>query len=216
VYWKQLDISVPVDYGQSNDVEVFIGGYTDDAVWEANVLYVAGTIVNVGSYKYTCTTTHISGANFHATVETVTVNADGTTTTVSTGISSKTVWKFFIGNLRLKKQPYKVYNVNEHPESTEGDLQFDPEFAVDGVSKHIRLTTPLAFGTTVTVVKRTATAWDSTTNIMDATDNIGGFLKSTPGIWYVAIDKYENAVITNTFDSVDSTFDNDKKTFDQG
>ena len=215
-YWKQLDISVPVDYGQSDDVEVFIGGYTDDAIWEASVLYVAGTIVNVGSYKYTCTTTHISGITFHSAVETVTVNIDGTTTTVATGVNYKSVWKFFIGNIRLKKQPYKVYNVNEHPESTEGDVQFDPEFAVDGVSKHIRLTTPLAFGTTVTVVKRTATPWDSTTNIMDATDKIGGFLKSTPGIWYVAIDKYENAVITNTFDSVDSTFDNDKKTFDQG
>jgi len=215
-YWKQLNISVPVNYGQSNDIEVFIGGYTDDAIWEANVLYVVGTIVNVGSYKYTCTTTHISGTTFHSAVETVTVNADGTTTTVATGVDSKTVWKFFIGNIRLKKQPYKVYNVNEHPESTEGDLQFDPEFAVDGTSNHLRLTTPLKFGTTVTVVKRTATAWDSTTNVMDATDKIGGFLKSTPGIWYVAIDKYENAVITNTFDSVDSTFDNDKKTFDQG
>jgi hypothetical protein len=220
VYWKLLDISIPVGFGQSNDIEVFVGGYTDDAVWEAGVLYPVGTIVNIGSYKYTCTVSHISGTTFHGVVNTVTINADGSTTTVNTGVASNTVWKFFIGNIRLKKQPYYVYNGSiagsNYPTSPEGDIEFDPEFAVNGETNQLRLTTPVALGTIVTVIKRTATAWDSTTNIMDATDKIGGFLKATPGIWYVAIDKYENAVITNTFDSVDSTFDSDKKTFDQG
>jgi hypothetical protein len=125
-------------------------------------------------------------------------------------------WTFFVGNIRLKKQPYRVHNVDNAPESPEGDVQLDAEFAVDGSSNQLRLTHHLAFGTRVTVIKRTGTTWDSTTNVLDDDNKISRFLKAAPGIWYSNIGKYENkAGIPSSFDSTTGTFDSTSITFDQ-
>jgi len=121
-----------------------------------------------------------------------------------------------LGNIRLKKQPYKIHNVDNAPDSPEGDVQLDAEFAVDGFSNELRLTHQLTFGTRVTVVKRTGIAWDSTTNILDDDSKIARFLKAVPGVWYTNIGKYENkAGIPSSFDSSTGTFDSASITFDQ-
>ena len=90
----------------------------------------------------------------------------------------------FAAGVRLRKMPYKVHNVAIHSESPEGDEQFDAEFAVDGVSGAVRLTTPAPEGTRITVVKKTGQTWDSAINILHDTNSIANFLKATPGIWY--------------------------------
>ena len=155
--------SIPTGYGQSNDIEVFVGGYDTSAVWAPNTVYAVGIIVTQGSYTYKCTTAHTSGASF---------NADSTK------------WKFFIGNIRLKKHPYKVHNINQAPYSPEGDLQFDADFSVNGSLKQLRLTNNLAIGMQLTVIKRQGIAWDSTVNILNDDSNIAKFLKAVPGTWY--------------------------------
>jgi hypothetical protein len=180
-----------------HDIEVFVGGYNIGAEWAASVTYDVGMFVTLGSYTYKCTTAHTSSNLFH------------------TDIAN---WSFFIGNIRLKKDAYSVYNVNNHPDSTNGDVQFDAEFTVDGVSKQLTLATPLAFGTQVTVVKRTLTYWDSETNILNDNNKISGFLKAEPGVWYTEfnIPTQDNAPITSTFDNTNGTFDSNTITFDQG
>jgi hypothetical protein len=162
-YRSGFTSNIPTGYGQSDDIEVFIGGYNDGAIWAPNIVYPVGVIVNVGSYTYRCTAGHTSGSNF---------------------IDDVNKWEFFVGNIRLKKKPYKMHNVNNAPRSPAGDVQLDAEFAVDGLTNQLRLTHLLSTGTQVTVVKRTGTAWDSIVNIQNDTSKISEFLKSSPGIWY--------------------------------
>ena len=187
--------SIPAGYGQADDIEVFVGGYAS-LPWTENVSYKIDDIVEVGSYTYRCIVAHTSSALF---------------------IKDKSNWTFFVGNIRLKKKPYKVHNVTESPISPAGDVQLDAEFSVDGESKEIRLTNKLAFGTRVTVIKRTGTDWDSTTSILEDNSKISRFLKAAPGIWYSTIGKYENKSGTaSSFDRTDGTFDSPSITFDQG
>ena len=180
-----------------DSVEVFVGGYAS-AQWASNVNYKVDDIVEVGSYTFRCTVAHTSSATFK---------------------EDSTKWTFFVGNIRLKKVPYKVHNVNVHPESPEGDVSLDAEFVVDGQSTQLQLTNKLAFGTRVTVVKRTGTDWDGkvTPNVLDADNKIGRFLRSAPGVWYSTIGKYDSTVgSATTFDSENGTFDSTSITFDQG
>ena len=165
-YWSLFDFNIPVGYGQSNDIEVFVGGYDTTLVWASSVEYAVGTVVNVGSYTYRCITSHTSGAVFN---------------------NDSANWQFFIGNIRLKKKPYAVHNVNQAANSPEGDIQITADFAVDGESKELRLTNKLSFGTKVTVVKRNGVAWDNTTNILASDTKIARFLKGSPGVWYTNI-----------------------------
>jgi hypothetical protein len=194
-YATGFESSIPLGYGQSNDIEVFVGGYAS-VPWAPTASYVVDDIVEVGSYTYRCVTAHTSSAIF-------TTDSDK--------------WTFFIGNIRLKKHPYQVHDVNVHPESSEGNVQLDAEFAVDGVSKELRLTHKLAFGTRVTVVKRTLVPWDSTTNILEDDSKIARFLKAAPAVWYSNIGKYENKIGTPvSFDSTNGTYDSTSITYDQG
>jgi hypothetical protein len=163
VYWTTVNTQIPVGYSQSNDIEVFIGGHDTSTVWSPNTEYTAGTIVIVGSYTYKA-------------------NIDHTSSTAFTNDSD--VWTFFIGNIRLKKKPYKVHNVSLASTSPAGDVQLDADFAVDGVNPQIRLTNPPPVGTYITVVKRQGTDWDSTVSILEDNSNIALFLKTAPGIWY--------------------------------
>ena len=184
--------SIPESYGQTDEIEVFVGGYDISEQWNPNRLYVEDEIVIIGSYTYRCITSHTSSLAF---------NLD------------KNKWAFFIGNIRLKKKPYVVHNVNKHPESTEGDIQFDADFAVDGDSLQIRLTNKLSIGTRVTVIKRNGKTWDSTVSIQNDESKIGNFIRSVPGIWYVDYIKYDAEQITSldtthvTYDDIDEKFD---------
>jgi hypothetical protein len=167
-----------------NEIEVFVGGYNDGAVWESGAVYPLGSIVNVGVYTYRCLVSHSSGSTFYSPVTTVTINADGTTTATAINVLSSSVWQFFIGNRRLKKVGYSVFNINNAPASPEGDVNFKADFTVDGTTPQITLTNLLSFGTQVTVVKNTGTTWDNTTNILYDTGKISDFIRSAPGIWY--------------------------------
>ena len=129
--------TIPSNYGQSDEIEVFVGGY-NISPWTSETLYSIGTIVNVGISTHRCITTHTSTTDF----------------TKDLGN-----WAFFISNTRLKKHPYVAHNENIAPYSPAGDVNFDADFSVDGISKQIRLTNPLPIGTIVTVVKRTGAVW---------------------------------------------------------
>jgi hypothetical protein len=195
--------TIPTGYSQADDIEVFVGGYSS-LPWTAETDYAVDDIVEVGSYTYRCIELHTSSLNFFA---------------------DKSKWTFFVGNIRLKKKPYHVHNVNEAPYSPEGDIQLDAEFSVDAENNQLRLTNKLEFGTRVTVVRRTGTNWDGKPlpdgtippNILDDDNKIARFLRAVPGIWYSNIGKYENNYGTpSSFDNVDGTFDNTSITFDQG
>jgi hypothetical protein len=131
--------SIPAGYGQCNNVEVFVGGYDDNATWVPKIYYNVNDIVNVGVYTYRCVVAHISSTEF------------------KTDRSSK--WIYFIGNIRLKKAPFKIHNMNNSASSPAGDVQFDADFSVNGTTKQIRLTHPITPGTLITVIKKTGMHW---------------------------------------------------------
>jgi hypothetical protein len=103
--------TVTLDYlpGSINEIEVFVGGYDDITIWEPSVSYAVNKIVRVGTYTYRCITAHTSSSTF---------TADASN------------WAFFIGNIRLKKQAYKMFNVNVSPDSPAGDVDFPADFAL--------------------------------------------------------------------------------------
>ena len=169
-YWKLYDTTIPVGYGQCNEIEVFVGGYDYSVNWLPKVTYLPDVIVTLGSYTYKCLTEHTSTSNFKNDIAN---------------------WTFFIGNIRLKKAPYKMHNENQAPNSPLGDIKLDAEFSVDGTSSAIRLTHKLSFGTRITIIKRNGTDWDSKTNIQYDNNRIAEFLKATPGVWYA-----ENTIST--------------------
>jgi hypothetical protein len=183
---------VPTD---ANSIEVFVGGYNDTAEWAANTDYSVDTIVRVGPYTYRSTADHISSASFSA---------------------DSNNWHFFVGNIRLKKSAYSVFNINQAPYSPAGDVSFPADFTVDGTTAKITLTNPLSFGTQVTVVKQTGTSWDSATNILNDRTAIGNFIKAAPGVWYTEYNFTGSIPKASTFDSTNGTFDTTNTTFDQG
>lgn len=215
-----FETAIPTGYGQSDELEVFVGGYDNSQTWSSAVNYAVGDIVQVGSYNYRCVTAHTSSAKFS-------LDSDK--------------WIFFIGNIRLKKHPFKVHNVNVHSESPEGDLQFDADFAVDGESKSIRLTHALDQGVKITVVKKTGRLWtgitynptpavfdqaetdfDTGDTVFDQRDsnilsqanrNIVEFLRAEPGVWYSGS---KNVIGTSSYDSSTTTFDGTETKFDKG
>jgi len=150
--------TIPDGYGQCDQLEVFIAGYNEPIEWMPSVAYTVGVLIKVASYTYRCITTHTSSTDF---------------------LSDSANWQFFIGNLRLKKQPYKVHNETIHPYSPAGDVQLDAEFAVDGTSSSLRLTNLVPAGTQVTIVRRKGVSWDSTLNIQYDTNAIANFLTET-------------------------------------
>ena len=127
----------------------------------------------------------------------------------------------FANGTRLKKVPYLKYSKTTYPDSPEGDVLFDAEFAVDGATNTIKLTSPVAFGTNVLVVKKTGVNWDGkslpdgtvTPNILDDLTKVGKFIKAEPGISYV---EYKKKSANQTFDDIATTFDSSNTTFDQG
>jgi hypothetical protein len=184
-------LEIPFVPRSVNEIEVFVGGYDTAQTWASNIDYTVGMIVQVGSYTYRCVAAHTSTHLFSA---------------------DSTNWQFFVGNLRLKKHAFQVHNVSIHPESPEGDVSFNADFTVDGTTNAIHLTNALDAGVKVTVVKKTGRLWsgityfptemnvDSNTTDFDtgtttfdqrdskllaaSNNNINGFLKAEPGIWY--------------------------------
>lgn len=168
--------SIPSNYGQSNELEVFVGGY-NIVVWETNTTYYVGDTVMYGAYTYKCLTQHTSGV----------FNDD---------ISN---WKFFVGNIHLKKVPYKVYNVANAPDSPEGDVQFEADFSVNGTDNAIRITNDLPANTKILVIKKTGKIWnDLGKSLVDSDNQIANFLKSSETIWpqYLS-DKYQYVLSTD-------------------
>jgi hypothetical protein len=179
-------------------IEVFVGGYDDVTIWEPEVVYSAGKIVRIGAYTYRCITTHTSLATF-------TLDSSN--------------WAFFIGNIRLKKNPYTVFNVNVAPDSPAGDVTFPADFSLvldtDGnPTNQIRLTNLLGANTQITVVKRNGTEWDSAINIQYDDSNIARFLKEHPGTWYSGANQVSTTAPVS-FDSTIYTFDSVNYTFDK-
>jgi hypothetical protein len=89
-------------------------------------------------------------------------------------------WDYFVGTQRLKKIPYSVYNNELHPESPEGDANFEADFSVDGTTSAVRLTTELAAGTKVVVVKKVGRIWnDPGKSLVESDNKVANFLKNT-------------------------------------
>jgi len=146
------------------DIEVFVGGY-NITPWAAGIDYSADEIVFYGSYTYRCVTAH-SSVNF---------------------TEDRTKWEFFVGNQRLKKHAYSVHNVETHWESTEGDVDFEADFSVDGTSAGVTLANDLTIGTKVIVIKKVGKVWyDPGTSLVDSNNKVANFIKATEGIPLVA------------------------------
>lgn len=209
-------LSAPV-YGQSDNIDVFVGGYDESTIWTPNTVFEAEQIVTINSYTYRMTTKHLSGTTFNSAV--TTLDADGTT--ISTNVPATTVRTFFIGNIRLKKHPYSIYNVENAPTSPEGDVAFDADFAVDGVNAELVLLNKLTPGTVVTIIRKTGKTWtENNEDLQVSQTKIAKFITSVPGVWVTGNQTTSTASslpsTTTSFDNVNKTFDGDNTTFDQG
>ena len=207
-------------YGQTNEIDVFVGGYDESITWTANTVFEADQIVTINSYTYRITAMHRSGASFNSAV--TTLELDGNIIkTKQTNVAATTVRTFFVGNIRLKKHPYAVYNVGVAPESPEGDVAFSADFAVDGINAQLVLTNRLSPGTVVTIIQRQGKTWtENNEPLQTSTSKIAKFITAVPGIWVTGnlVTSTQTTVpsTTTTFDNVSGTFDNDNNTFDQG
>ena len=170
--WSFADPAL-AEYGQSDEIEVFVGGYDDYKIWTLETVYYVNDIVNVGVYVYRCAVQHVSSSNFK---------------------NDRSKWNYFIGNIRLKKTPYIVYNIN----SAEGNHKFDADFSVNGTTKQIRLTNVLSANTIVTIIKRQGSKWINNQTELN-------FIGSVPGVDY--------ADISITYDSTSITFDSEDTRF---
>ena len=209
-------ISAPV-YGQSDNIDVFVGGYDESTVWAPNTVFEAEQIVTINSYTYRITAKHQSGTTFNSAV--TTLEQDGTV--IQTNVPATTVRTFFIGNIRLKKKPYSVYNVENAPTSPEGDVAFDADFTVDGVNAELVLLNKLTPGTIVTVVRKTGKTWtENNEDLQVSQSKIAKFITAVPGVWVTGNQTTAtNTAISGTttlFDNITKTFDGDTTTFDQG
>ncbi len=192
-----------------NDIEVFVGGYNTGIQWTAGVDYEVGTIVTIGAYTYKVVAYHQSGSTFKSNVTTLTT-VDGERTVLETGVAYDQVYEFFIGNIRLRKTEYTMFNTNIAPYSPEGDLTMPADFSVDGVSSAVTLTNALPVGIQITVVRRICSElWDSEINIQEDDNRISRFLKAQPGAWYTDAYQFSTGTESVSFDSTIITFDRD-------
>ena len=163
VYTTWLRDTIPAQYGQCDEIDVFVGGWNILGNWTEGNDYSMGDIVMYGSYTYKCLTAHTSSSSFTA---------------------DKANWKFFVGNQRLKKHPYSVHNVDNHYESTEADVNFEADFSVNGTTAGVRLTNDLTAGTKVIVTKKIGRVWNDVGKSLAESDNkIANFLKEKTTIW---------------------------------
>ena len=209
-------ISAP-QYGQANEIEVFVGGYDDSMVWSPNTIFYEDQIVTINSQIYRITTRHRSGPTFNSTVTTL----DAALVKISTGVSASTVRTFFVGSTRLRKKPFSVYNVENGPTSPEADVEFKADFAVDGVNAELILNNKLSPGTVVTIIRKIGQSWtENGDTLQNSQTKIAKFITAVPGIWVtsnrITSTQAGTTTATTTFDSVNGTFDNDNITFDQG
>ena len=193
------DISIGFVPSNANQIDVFVGGYNTVA-WAADTSYTAGQLVSTGVYTYRCIVAHTSSTSFG---------------------NDLANWHFFVENVRLKKNSYSVFNINQAPYSPAGDVTFPADFIVDGTTATITLTNPLTLGTQVTVIKKTGIAWDgdknTPVNILNDNSAIANFIKAAPGIWYTEYNQISNSTIKGNFDNTAVLFDsNNTITFDQG
>jgi hypothetical protein len=170
---------IPAEYGQCDEIEVFVGGYDIFGEWAANTMYEVGMIVRVGMYLYRNAIRHRSMNTFFDNV--TTYNEDGTES--NTNVPYTTVWKYFIGNVRLNKRPFVVHNINISSTNA-GNVSFPADFAVDGVTNAVRLTHPLKVGTYVTIIRRKGSAWDTMGDIRADHSPVAAFLQNAPGALY--------------------------------
>jgi len=143
------------------DIEVFVGGY-NIVPWTELTDYSVGEIVLYGSSTFRCVIAHKSSSSF---------------------TDDRTNWEFFVGNQRLKKHPYSMYNVENHWESTEGDVSFAADFSVDETTAGVTLLNDLTIGTKVIIIKKIGKVWyDPGTALVDSNNKVANFIKATEGI----------------------------------
>jgi hypothetical protein len=218
VYSTKLITTISAStYGEADEIEVFVGGYDTSTVWEPNTIFDVDQILTVNSYTYRVTTKHRSGATFNSAVSTL----DSDNLVISTSVPATTVRTFFVGNTRLKKSPYSVYNVEKAPASPEGDVNFSADFAVDGINKELILTNKLTTGTVVTIIRKFGQSWTlNNESLQTSQTKIAKFITAVPGVWTtsnrVTSTQAGLTTATTTFDNVTKSFDNDDTTFDQG
>ena len=178
--------TIPAGYGQSDEIEVFVGGYADTP-WAPNTEYATGDIITYGNNTYKVLATHVTGDKFTSNV---TIQNESNPDVV-TLVSASSVKSLFVGNIRLKKSPYSIFNVNVGVDSPDGDVAYDADFSVDGTSSAVRLTNKVQPGTQVTVIKRVSDPFPVSDHDLYYVGNIARFLNAEPGAVPVRIIRNE-------------------------
>jgi hypothetical protein len=186
--WKNKEVGEGLALEQYNELaknslEILIGGYQIEKRWGPGIVYKKDEILIVGEYTYKVLKTHISGSTFDDLVITL-IEVDNTLHEDQVNVDSSTVYEFIMGNIKLRKDDYYMFNSNIAPTSPEGDIKFERDFiisALTGEYSSIELNQPLLPGTQVNIFKKTGVNWDSFVNIENDTGEIADFLKAVPG-----------------------------------
>lgn len=157
-----------------NSIDIFVTGYKVFS-WKPEIRYIKNDLVVLAGYTYRCIKDHISSKSFR------------------TDYSSK--WELFVSNTRLMKNRYKMFDLRSGIASPDGDVLFEPDFTVNGLTNEIILNdklSSLSLGSKIIVTKKTGLSWDGEVCIQDFVDNnstenmkkiskIIKFIKSAPG-----------------------------------
>ena len=171
-FWQKY-LSIPAAFGQSNDIEVFVGGYNYSLEWSPLTNFNVDDIITISNSTYQVSIAHKSGLTFKSDVDEI---VDGILTGSSVNWSH--AYRLFTGHIRLKKVPFLVHDKNASPNYSVGNYVLEPEFSVDGVTNNLRLTSPLPIGTQITVIKKSGMLWQTVNQNTD-------FLNGVTGSYYV-------------------------------
>jgi hypothetical protein len=86
----------------------------------------------------------------------------------------------FASGVRLRKTPLAVYDPEKAPDSPEGDMMLEAEFAVNkNIGPYVRLTTPPAKGTQILIVRKQGKLWTNIgESLAESETSIAKFLRA--------------------------------------
>ena len=100
--------TIPVGYGQTNDIEVFVGGYTN-TLWEPETIYYTDQIIINNGFIYRVTAKHRSGLLFEDTISLL----NESDVVIQNDVVSDNVYSIFDVSSNNAWMVNTVYDVNQ-------------------------------------------------------------------------------------------------------
>jgi hypothetical protein len=103
-----FETSIPPEYGQTNDIELFVGGYTHTQ-WESDTIYYTDQIITHNGFLYRINAKHLSGEGFEEQVSLLDLNDD----VIEENVPYNTVYSIFDISSNTAWMVNTIYDVNQ-------------------------------------------------------------------------------------------------------